>query len=370
MKFLKLTIFFLAATLLCGCSVFKFSGKKSTEIVYGESTVSYTSKDKTRDVLAKGLLQAKQNALEQVITIFVTPQIAKQRAKDLNKYFYSDPDVFIEEYKIKEETQLKDIYRLKVKMSVRMEDAIKKLDELRLIGKKRPKRVIIFPRVVSSINVSNIIALNPITVKLSENRYSASLFNVKINPSSVNINSLTAQALRSGADYLMFLDILVEKLSQGQQFISGFYPYKTTADLKIYSTKTSALITQIRKSASGFQSNPKMSAEDSFKKAINLILDEMVFPFEQARVDHAPVILEVTALKTLQNLKKFYDALFEVEMVTDFSLTHYKKGGNVVFTVHLDNASGNEFAAAILRKKPFNFTITEVGQYKLKLQIE
>jgi hypothetical protein len=129
------------------------------------------------------------------------------------------------------------------------------------------------------------------------------------------------------------------------------------------------MITQVKKQASGFNPDPKAASEMAAKKAVKLALGELVFPFEKAKSSHTPVTLLAGPFKTFEKLKKFYKTLLDVDMVTDFSLDEYKKGGDVSFTIYLDGANAEEFAASMLRKKPFEFSVASISQYKVELEI-
>jgi hypothetical protein len=367
---IKFTFILLWCFSFCGCSLYKkFTRPNNAEKIYAESSLNYSDEDDPEIVVESTLKQAKQNAIKKVVEIFVTQKVAGQRKKDLNLNILSNPDDFIESYKILKEEYTDNSYMLKIRAYVKIEEIVNELDKLKLVGKKRPKKVIIYPQISSKINISKNALLNPITDKLTENLYSANLFS---SPAAVMVDTDTilGTAKEQLADYVMVVSAKVYKLEQGAQFISGFYPYRANVDLKIYSVEKKDLIAQNIKQSSGFGNNPKTSAETSVQKAIKLVLAEITFPFEKAKSSDTPVILSVKSLKTLERLKKFYDMLMNTDTITDFSLTGYKRGGNATFEIYVEKLNGQELSALILRKKPFDLTVEETNKYKITLNAQ
>lgn len=370
MKILKPIVFFLISVFFCGCSAFKniVHPDKTVEKIYSEGIVEYSKEDDDNTV-ETALEQAKQNAINQIIEVFITPDIIKRRQNELDKHLFSQSDDFIKDYKIIKENYLDYNYKLKIKAYVMVENIIEKLAELKLIGKKSPKKVVIYPHISSQIRFSNLALLNPITAKLSENLYSTSMFNTS-SVRMIDTETVLTKAREIMADYVMIINANVYKISEGTQFISGFYPYKTNLDFKIYSVERSSSLAHIIKQGSGFGTSPKISAETSVQKAVKLVLDEVPFPFEKAKSSATPVTLEVKSLSPFEKLKKFYATLLDLTLVTDFSLSDYKKGGDVTFLVYGENAGGQEIAALLLRKNPFRFTVEEISPHKIRLTAE
>lgn len=366
---MRISTLILASMLATGCSIYKkFSLPQAVETVYAKSTVDYTDKDDPADIISSAIIKAKQNAIKQIVEVFVEESVMEQRRKEVDKYLLYEPDYFIHDYKIIREDFYASSYAMEMKAYLKIDAIIEKLNYLNLTGKKRPKKVVIYPSISSQINFSSDPWLKQITSKLAENLYAASLLTSKNQ--ILASETVIEKAQMSGADYVMIADIAVNKLVQGSQFISGFYPYRASMELSIYSARKSKLIAKISKQAGGFETSPRASVETSVAKATKLIMEELSFPFEKSASLQNPISCTVKLLDTLPKIKKFYDTLLDMDVICDFSVTGYKKGGEVTFQLYSENASGQEFAALLIRQKPFALTVEEISKYKVVLSAQ
>ena len=355
----KTILLFTALAALCGCATLGSQSGPEGETITAEGMAPLGGNLAT--ARQNALAAAQRSAVEQVVGVFVTGQTQVQDATAVRQKLLASTQGFIKRYKISRETQSGGYYHVKIKASVLIQDISSAVD--RLMDPSRAKIALFAFESVDGKPVATSDSLAPLSAALGKLGYGV------ITPQPEGDAQSTSAALDAAqaehADFALVAEANAYKIPPMPELGGQFSPYRARTTVKLYTAADRRLAAEISKEASGLDAAPEIAARKATAAATALAAPELAAPLERASNTATTVVLKITGLEDLQQLRQFQELLHAIPQIEKAPLTSYTDG-EAFFSLRVRETTGEELAAAILHQNhSFKLDSQNVTQYEL-----
>lgn len=355
----RMTALLAAAALLCACAELRIGPPAEGEQITAEGMAPLAEGNLAlaRD---NALAAAQRSAVEQVVGVFVSGQTQVQDAVAVRQKIMAGTKGYIKRYKIASEGAAGGYYRVKIRATVLVQGISSAFEEYS--GGSRAKVAVLAAETVDSAPVSYGGAGAALASQLEKTGYS-----VLTPKAETGADAALDAARAAGADYAVIVQADAYKLAPLPELSGQFSPYRARADVKIYSVADRRLAGGITKEASGLDPAPDIAAKKALAAAAGLAAQELSAQLARAANAAGTIVLKITGLRGIEQLRKFQDALRQIPGIEKAPLSSYARG-DAFFSVRTRTLSGEELAASLLRINPFALETQSVTQYELLLR--
>lgn len=368
---------FLAAVLLlsaCGKQRLKLGEQAGGEVIEAEGLVPYRQDD-LPGTKAAGLAAAQRSAVERVVGVFLAAQTRVDKSVMVEQRILGKTAGYIQKYDVLEEKREGGYWKTRIRALVSFDQVGMDLKDLGLLDPRdigSPRVAVLIDEQVDGDAAATTHAADGLTEKLIEGNFTVVDRSAKAGAALQKIidavekgdtASVTDLGSKLGVEVVLLGEAQANRLDPHPQF-KGFFSYRARVSAKAVRSGTGQVLSSVSREASGLDVDVAAAAAKSLQNAAQLLGEELLPKMSEVLRSRSEVLLKVSGLKDMDQLKSLQEALRALSGMEGVYLRHYGEG-QAEISLSAGSVQGSELAGRLSKLKSPGLSVSSASSSEI-----